>query len=578
MIKLLFLDVDGTLTDGKLYIGEAGETFKVFCVKDGCGIKDILPKHNIIPIVMTARESEIVQKRCKELDIKYFYQNVKNKKEKMHLIIKEIERNVGKSIDLSEIAYIGDDLADVECMNEIKGKGGTIGCPNDAIDEIIQNADYISKKKGGDGAVRDFIEWIIKSKEQNAIDHLIVKINTGKFEYIDLEKLACMWDGKVCIRGAGFIGTGLAFHILKAAGFRIDGYVDINKEVGTKVVGDHKVISLAELKDKKTLFIIAVGKKYQDEVIKELSQNSLFQCVIASSDWEQQIVKSVKEAGDEEASKRYSYWTDDRICAKRWFEVRTGYELNLDNPKTFNEKLQWLKLNDRNSFYTQLVDKYAVKEYVSNIIGKEHIIPTIGIWDDFYEIDFKSLPNQFVLKCTHDSGSSVICLDKNSFDYEMAREKLTKCLNRNYYYVGREWPYKNVKPRILAEEYMVDESGIELKDYKVFNFNGLPKIIQVDFDRYKVHKRNVYDTKWNFIDIQIEYPMDKNKNIEKPVCLQQMLDFSKKLSKNIPFLRTDFYVVKEKIYFGELTFYHGNGMEKICPIEWDAKLGSWIKL
>ncbi len=268
----------------------------------------------------------------------------------------------------------------------------------------------------------------------------------------------------------------------------------------------------------------------------------------------------------------------DEFYLKNLYRKCMNKELNLENPQTFNEKLQWLKLHDRNPEYTKMVDKYEAKKYVASIIGEEYIIPTLGVYDKFEDIDFEKLPNQFVIKCTHDSGGIVICKDKNNLNIKEARKKINKCLKINFYYSGREWPYKNVKPRIIIEKYMEDESNNELKDYKLFNFNGEPKIIEVDYNRFIEHKRNLYDKDWNYIEAAIQYPTDSDKKIKKPENLAKMLELAKILSKDIPFVRTDFYSIEDKIYFGELTFYHGSGLEEFNPNSFDKELGEWLKL
>lgn len=260
------------------------------------------------------------------------------------------------------------------------------------------------------------------------------------------------------------------------------------------------------------------------------------------------------------------------------YRIRMGEWPDLKKPKTYNEKLQWIKLYDRKPEYSVMVDKYAVKDYVKKIIGEDYLIPTLGVWNRFEEIDFETLPQQFVLKCTHDSGGLVICTDKNSLDIEEARKKINSSLKNNYYWHSREWPYKNVKPRIIAEQYMVDESGVELKDYKVFNFNGEPKFIQVDFGRFSGHRRNLYDTSWEYMDIENYYPTDRNTKIEMPICLKEMLELSRKLSAGIPHLRTDFYVINGKLYFGELTFFHGSGMKQYQPRSFERTMGDWMEL
>lgn len=243
-----------------------------------------------------------------------------------------------------------------------------------------------------------------------------------------------------------------------------------------------------------------------------------------------------------------------------------GEKLDLKNPRTFNEKLQWLKLHDRKPEYTKMVDKYEVRKYIKKKIGEQYLIPLVGgPWDTFDDIDFSKLPDQFVLKCTHDSGSVAICKDKKAFDIEVVRKKFNRALKGNFFYGGREWPYKNVKPRIIAEKYMADESGTELKDYKIFNFNGIPKIIQVDYNRFVRHKRNLYSTDWKYMDVAIKYETDPNIEICKPAKLDEMLGMAQSLSQNIPHIRTDFYSIGDKIYFGELTFYHESGFGKFMP-------------
>lgn len=262
-------------------------------------------------------------------------------------------------------------------------------------------------------------------------------------------------------------------------------------------------------------------------------------------------------------------------CSYKW---KMRKKLNLENPKSFNEKIQWLKLYDRNPIYTNLVDKYEVRKYIAKEIGEEYLIPLIGVWDKFDEIDFTKLPQQFVLKCTHDSGGIVICKNKDNFDIKAAKKKLNKSLKRNYYYYSREWQYKNVKPRIICEKYMVDETGTGLKDYKIFCFSGIPKIIQVDYNRFIDHKRNIYDVEWNYIPASIQYPTDSNIEIKKPKNLETMLKLAKVLSRNHPHIRIDLYSVSEKIYFGEITFHHGSGYEKFEPESLEMQMGEWIVL
>ena len=251
---------------------------------------------------------------------------------------------------------------------------------------------------------------------------------------------------------------------------------------------------------------------------------------------------------------------------------------NLRNPETYNEKLNWLKLHDRNEEYTKLVDKYEVKEYIASIIGEDYIIPTLGVWNHFDDIDFEKLPNQFVLKCTHDSEGLVIVKDKSKLDKVAAKEKIEAALKQNFYYIGREWPYKNVKPRIIAEKYMEDHVDGELRDYKFFCFDGQPKAMFIASDRASDHvKFDYFDLEFNHLDIKQKYPHAQN-TLRKPETFDKMIEFSKILSKGFPHVRVDFYEVDGRLYFGELTFYHFSGFMPFEPSKWDKTVGDWIHL
>lgn len=252
---------------------------------------------------------------------------------------------------------------------------------------------------------------------------------------------------------------------------------------------------------------------------------------------------------------------------------------NLKEPKTFNEKLQWLKLYNRDPEYCKLVDKYEVKEYIADTIGAQYIIPTLGIWENFDEIDFNLLPNQFVLKCTHDSGSVVICRDKATFDTKSAKEKIDRKMKMNLFWHGREWPYKNLKPRIIAEQYMEDPKTAELRDYKFFCFNGEVKCFKIDYDRFKDHRANYYAPNGELLKFgESVFPPDFERIVELPKSKEKMITLAQQLSAQHPFLRVDFYEIDGQIYFGELTFFPASGFGPFEPEEWDYKLGEWIHL
>lgn len=271
------------------------------------------------------------------------------------------------------------------------------------------------------------------------------------------------------------------------------------------------------------------------------------------------------------------FLSDERYL-KIKFKHFVGYPLNFEKPITYNEKLQWLKLYGTRPEYTELVDKAKVKEYVAKIIGKDYIIPTYGIWDSVDSINWDDLPPKFVIKCTGDSGGVVICKDINTFNKKEAIKILKKAGKKSYYKYNKEYPYKNVHNRFIAEQYMEDESGFELKDYKFFCFNGEPHFLFVASGRQQNDTRfDFFDINYNHLPIINGHP---NADIcpSKPKCFDKMLDIARSLSKGIPHVRVDLYNVNGDIYFGELTFFHWSGMVPFEPLEWDYSFGKMIKL
>lgn len=273
-------------------------------------------------------------------------------------------------------------------------------------------------------------------------------------------------------------------------------------------------------------------------------------------------------------------WMPDKLYLKLRYRAAFNQKLNLKAPQTFSEKIQWLKLYDRNPDYIRMVDKYEVKEYVSQIIGDEYIIPTLGVWDCFDEIDFNRLPQQFVLKCTHDSGGLVICKDKSRLNMKEAREKIEKSLKQDYYKWGREWVYKNVRPRIIAEVYMEDHETSELRDYKFFTFNGVVKAMFIASERQTAGEEtrfDFFDADFNHLDFTNGHP----NAAQLPKCpenFEKMKHLAEQLSKGIPHVRVDFYEVNGKVYFGELTFAHWSGLKPFNPDKWDKIFGDWIEI
>lgn len=271
----------------------------------------------------------------------------------------------------------------------------------------------------------------------------------------------------------------------------------------------------------------------------------------------------------------------DKFYLKCAYKDALGKKLNLKNPQTFNEKLQWLKLYNRKPEYTIMVDKYLVREYIAKTIGEEYLIPLLGAWDSPEEIDFDALPDQFVLKCNHNSGLGMcICKDKSTLDIEKVKQELAKGLAENYYLSHREWPYKDVPRKIIAEKYMVDESGTELKDYKFFCFDGEVKALFIAKDRMKAGeetKFDFFDENFNHLPFTNGHPSSEPPYY-KPENFEKMKELAGVLSKGIPQVRVDFYNINGKIYFGELTFSHWSGMVAFEPEEWDYKFGEWINL
>ena len=275
----------------------------------------------------------------------------------------------------------------------------------------------------------------------------------------------------------------------------------------------------------------------------------------------------------------YNGLSDEQYLKKK-FKIMMGYELNLACPKTFNEKLQWLKLHNRRPEYTMMVDKYKVREYIADKLGEEYLIPLLGVWDDPDEIDFDKLPNQFVLKCNHNSGLGMcICKDKSKLDISAVKKGLRKGLEQDYFLPGREWPYKNVPRKIICEKYMKMEGCSELTDYKYMCFNGKVKCVFVCSERFSADglKITIFDRNWSALPVKRDY-LKSDKNIPMPKFHHKMMELAEVLSEGIPFIRVDFYEINNHIYFGELTFFPASGFEKFTPEEWDYKLGEWISL
>lgn len=269
---------------------------------------------------------------------------------------------------------------------------------------------------------------------------------------------------------------------------------------------------------------------------------------------------------------------DERII-KAMYKLKFGRELNLNNPRAFTEKIQWIKLYDHNPLYTVLADKIKAKEYVASKIGEQYVVPTYGVYDSFENIDFSVLPNKFVIKTNHDSGGVYVVKDKNNFDIEAAKKKITESLNRNYFYAAREWAYKNIVPKILIEEYLDEVAEYRVPEYKFFCFNGEAKMVDVCSGIAHTKSRTN-----DYCDLDLQRlpftSLLKNSTgeLHKPENYEKMIEFAEILSEGFPEVRMDFYDINGKIYFGEFTFTSNAGLAKFEPDEWDYIIGEWVKL
>lgn len=271
---------------------------------------------------------------------------------------------------------------------------------------------------------------------------------------------------------------------------------------------------------------------------------------------------------------------NDELFLKLSYKIKFGQPLELNNPKTFNEKMQWLKLYYRHYDLVKLVDKIEVKDYVKKVIGEKYVIPTLGVWDNVEDIDIDNLPEKFVLKCNHDSGSVVICRDKNQFDLDSAKKHLKKSLSKDYYSLTREWAYKQVKPKIFAEKYMESQGNEELIDYKFFCFHGEPKFLYVSrgLSNHETATIDFYDMNYSRLPVKrTDYKSAKD-DYPKPESFEQMVVIAEQLSRDLPFVRLDLYDIDGKIYFSEFTLYASAGWLPFEPKEWDYKLGKYLDI
>lgn len=267
----------------------------------------------------------------------------------------------------------------------------------------------------------------------------------------------------------------------------------------------------------------------------------------------------------------------DKLYLKIMYKLKTGHKLNLKNPERYTEKIQWLKLYNRNDEYTNYADKVKVRDIVAKNAGKKYLIPLLGVYDKFDDINFEKLPDKFVLKCNHDSGSVIICTDKNNFDYDYARKKLEKSLKCNYYIIGREYIYKDIDRKIMVEKYLDDLDGNSANDYKVFIINGEFSHLEICSDRFTDLRVTFFDEKKKKLNIS-EMGEKYDKKIKLPNEIDEMIEIAKNIAGDIPLLRVDFYDVNGKIYFGEVAFFDCSGYATYSDDSFDYTIGRKLQL
>lgn len=271
-------------------------------------------------------------------------------------------------------------------------------------------------------------------------------------------------------------------------------------------------------------------------------------------------------------------YASDELYLSWMFYHRLGYWPNLHRPKSFNEKLQWMKLHDKNPLFSLYADKFRVREHIVETIGEGYLIPLLGVFNKAEDIVFDSLPNQFVLKCNHGAGCNIICKDKTRFDRRAAIIKLNEWMAKDYSHFKREYHYASIERKIICEQFMTDRETGDLRDFKFFCIGGEIQMIQVDMNRFSNHTRNIYDKDWNLLDVEISFPRDTTCKVAPPKELPEMIAIANKLSKDFKQVRVDLYVINHKVYFGELTFFSGAGFSKYNPRKFEIELGKKLRL
>lgn len=409
----------------------------------------------------------------------------------------------------------------------------------------------------------------MESYENNKIlEKWIDVIESERNTSLEMKDSECSLDEakKKYIYGAGYVGTTIYERFKKKYSF--SGFVVTKKNGKNEYLGI-PLLEIDEIKDNRedVVFFIGVSDVFQNEVINEIEKRKFYNLYFP-------FIEPCA----------YDYYIDKKDLnlkeeIEAWYATRVGEEIDIDNPVTFNEKIQWLKVYDNKPIKQVLSDKIGVRDFVKDRIGDQYLVPQLGVWERYEQIDFEKLPNSFVLKCNTGSGGNILVKDKNTLNHKKNKEQFEQWQNLKYEYKsGLEMQYAGVKSKILAEKMLVADDGKDLKDYKLFVFNGKVRLIQVDIDRQHEHKRNLYTPDWVYLPYSILYPTAPEIQIEKPKQLEKMIELAEILGKEFIHVRVDFYISEGKIYFGEMTFSHGSGVEEFTPKEFGVELGSWMIL
>jgi len=391
--------------------------------------------------------------------------------------------------------------------------------------------------------------------------------------------LSMQWNGKVCIYGAGRIGTGWAYDLVHTfAGMNVDSYVDSYRFGGEAHGIAINGIEYIKENAKDLLCFVAMAGENAKEVYIKLQELSVAEIIVINGEWNiDDVAQYVCEYCTQEVIEKYHKLTDDKQYLVRYFKEHMGYEFDIDNPRTFNEKLQWLKVNERNPILTILADKYRVRDYMREHFGEEYLIPLLFDTDDYRQITKENIPDEHcIIKSNCGCHDFHIIRDRNLVNIEELQNQYKRLMEANFYYVNREWHYKDIKPRIIIEKLLETKEGKIPNDYKLTFFNGELQFIYCTIDREGADYRKIYSPNWEPMRFSMAAPMeicDKYPEIAPPKSLDEMIRIGKEMASKLRYVRMDYYDVDGKLYFGEVTLCHGAGCNKFYPPEYDYLLG-----